>query len=196
LVEKKQIDPKHMTEDVVTKTLYEELCRDRSLLVARKWKGWSIRGTQERAEKQLFDREFDIAVFERGPRRLSSPFYEIGLTGYEIKGCTEKRGAPPFMDGLDQALVLLFEHADFAYLVYPDLGEQIRKRMSQLCDRYAPDVGLSFLQTNGTFWEFRKPRKNQHTTLDIKRDLLAKFLTSGNASARRIPDWARAGDYG
>jgi len=53
----------HMTEGLIGKTLHEKLCGDKDLLVARHWKGWTIRGTQKKQEKQLFDREFDIAVF-------------------------------------------------------------------------------------------------------------------------------------
>lgn len=192
---KELISVRDMTEDFIAKTLYGKLCSDKDLLVARQWKGWTIRGAQERAEKQLFDREFDIAVFKRGPRRSFSPFYEIELTGYEIKG--HRKGSPPsFMEGLDQAIMLLEQFADFAYLVYPDLGEEARNRMKRVCDRYAQHVGIMLLRTNGDFWKFREPQKNQSTTLDIKRDLLARFVTSGHASARRVPDWAKKGDYG
>lgn len=190
----KQPTLQDMTEGFVAKALYETLCKDKDLLVARHWRGWTIRGAQKK-EKQPLDREFDIVVFRRGVRRLVSPFYEIELTGYEVKGYQESR-PPSFMEGLDQAIVLLEQFADFAYLVYPDLGDETRIRMKMVCDRYAQHIGLMFLQTNGVFWEFRKPVRNPHTSLDTKRQLLAKFLTSGHASNRRIPDWAVKDDYG
>jgi hypothetical protein len=109
-------------------------------LIVELWKGWWTKPGDQK-QQHLFFREFDIARFEK------TQYGYLVLIGYEIKG-TQKKGtkvsSPPFGAGLDQALSLLMQGADYSYLVTPEpLDQQTEKALATLCDKFTK-VGLMF----------------------------------------------------
>jgi hypothetical protein len=87
-------------------------------VIVKNWMGWSHRGSENKKEQRKFWREFDIAIFQRMTIGYS---HDVVLTGFEIKGFAQKPPRfPAFAEGLDQAIVLLAQGANFAYLVHPE----------------------------------------------------------------------------
>lgn len=171
---------------------------------ARNWKGWSYRVGKKEREKTYFYREFDIARFHREKRQYTT---ELLLYGYEVKGYEKIKRKyreetritykePTFGVGIDQVLVLLYEGADFAYLVIPEpKKEKHRDDLKDFCDKYARYIGLMFFTQQGTFWEFRKAEKNPNATEDRKKKMLASLISGGQLSDIMIPTWCRKHEF-
>ncbi|HKZ43078.1 MAG TPA: hypothetical protein VJ044_19120, partial [Candidatus Hodarchaeales archaeon] len=140
------------------------------------------------------------AVFER---KIQSGIPNIVLTGFEVKGFGKKSGkAPPFAHGLDQALVLLHQGADFAYLVHPEPQKNDDKiALNELCTKYAPLVGLIFVphdltQLTIAAQSYRHATRNPHTTAERKRKMLTSLLTWGlRDEISDIPLWCKKQEY-
>ena len=122
------------------------------------------------------------------------------LTGYKVKGFEKKSGRPPsFAEELDQALVLLQQGADFAYLVHPEPERaDDKKDLKELCDRFSPSVGLMFLphELEGlgslSLLPYRSAVQNYHTHRDRKRSMLSSVITGGlRDEISNIPLWCK-----
>ena len=107
------------SEEQIQDKLFFEILPKRypDSLTVKNWMGWSYRAKGERKEQTRFYREFDVALFER---KTQAGIHSLVLTGFEIKGFEQESGKlPAFAEGLDQALVLLHQGADYSYLVHP-----------------------------------------------------------------------------
>lgn len=171
---------------------------------AKNWKGWSYRVGKKHREKTFFYREFDIARFHREERRYSTT---LQLYGYEIKGYEKIKRRhkgevrttykePAFGLGLEQALILLYQGADFAYLVIPEPEKEREKNnLQDFCKKYARYIGLIFFNEHEAFWEFRKAERNPHTTEDRKKKMLTSLISGGQVSDIRIPIWCKKQEF-
>jgi hypothetical protein len=183
--------------DYLTK-LYDQDC------FARNWKGWSYRVGKKQREKTFFYREFDIARFHREQRPYGS---ELWLYGYEIKGyekVTKKYKKkkriiykePAFGAGIEQALILLYQGADYAYLVIPEPKEvKDKNSLNDFCEKYAHPIGLIFVTEQGTFQEFRKAERNILATEDRKKKMLTSLISGGQVSDIKIPVWCKKQEF-
>jgi hypothetical protein len=183
-------------ESSLRRQLFDYLTKYSDDLVVEMWKGWWIKAGGQK-QQHPFHREFDIAVFKKTE-------YHLTLTGYEIKG-TRKRGTqvfpPPFGAGLDQALTLLLQGADYSYLVTPGLSDQWTERdfatpLAELCHQFTM-VGLIFPSLDKdrqtvTSWHTRvEAKQNTHTQEETKKRMLTCLLTSGQNGRIRVPNWAK-----
>ncbi len=171
---------------------------------ARNWKGWSYRTSKKKREKSFFYREFDIARFHRKKHQYTT---ELLLYGYEIKGYEKvkrkykgesitKYREPTFGLGIDQVLVLLYEGADFAYLVIPEpKKDRDKSNLNDFCEKYANNIGLIFATEQGTFLEFRKAKKNPYFTLDKKKKMLTSLISKGQVSDIKTPLWCKKHEF-
>ena len=188
-------------EDDIHNKLFLEILPKRypDSVIAKNWLGWSYR-EQDRKEQTHFYREFDVALFER---KTQATIHTLILTGFEVKGFEEKSGKPPsFAEGIDQCLVLLYQGADFAYLVYPEPErKEDQKALKELCDKYAPYVGLIFvphdLDTFSQYYAtYRNSMHNPHSRPDRKRHMLSGLVTSGlRDEISQIPSWCKKQEY-
>jgi hypothetical protein len=171
---------------------------------ARNWKGWSYRVGKKQRKKTYFYREFDVARFHREQHQYGT---ELWLYGYEVKGyekrkvkskeeSTAKFKEPAFGLGIDQTLVLLYQGADFAYLVIPEpKNERNRDDLKEFCDKYAYFVGIIFLTEQGDFWEFREAQRNPSSTEGRKNKMLTSLISAGQFSDIKIPLWCKKHEY-
>ena len=162
-------------------------------LIVEMWKGWWIKPGDQK-QQYLFFREFDIARFEKTQ-------YGMVLTGYEIKGM-QKKGTkvsfPPFGAGLDQALCLLMQGADYSYLVTPEpSNEEAKTALATLCDRFT-NVGLMFPAVDGerreiVGWQTRiKAKQNSNTSENLKKNMLTFLMASGQRGRMiHAPSWTK-----
>ena len=177
-------------------------------VIAKNWLGWSYRGEKGRREPTKFYREFDIALFQRiiqtaGVKPIESSIRTLVFTGFEVKGFEEKSKKPPsFVEGLEQAIVLLHQGADFAYLVHPEPEkEDDKKAFKELCDRFAPYVGLIFVPHDlGKLTPYYSPyisaKQNRYTKPDRKRNMLTSLVTWGlRDEISGIPLWCKRQEY-
>ena len=189
-----------MNEEFTEKIIHDKLWEHLTKLYwedcfAKKWKGWTYR-TGEGRDKSFFYREFDIARFHRIKREHTT---ELWLYGYEVKGYTKKNEKyydPPFGHGVEQALVLLYQGADYAYVVIPEPElERDKNDLKEFCDQFARHIGLLFFTKHGSFWEFRKPVRNTYATMDRKKKMLTSLITMPQLSEIISPVWARKHEY-
>jgi len=184
------------SEDEIRTILFKKFSGSNNLVLT-KWRGWTIYGTGGKGESVFLRMEFDIARFERRVRQYLSP--EITLTGYEVKGVTRtKEGEsrfPSFAEGVSQALALLFQGADYSYLVWPEPDDDTRSALKTLLDRYCPIVGLIFVMKTENLWEYRKATKNSYTSDETKKRMLSALLSGGHYSDSYVPDWARRHEF-
>ena len=176
-------------------TLHDEDC------CTRNWRGWSYRIGKNQREKTFFYREFDVARFHKEQFQNQT---DLLLYGYEVKGYqkalkgrerTTAYKEPAFGAGIDQALILLYQGADFAYLVIPEPEKETdRSNLRDLCDKYAYYVGIMFF-SGATFWEFRKAERNTHTGEDRKKKMLTSLISGGQVSDIKIPLWCKKHEY-
>jgi hypothetical protein len=178
--------------------LYEQDC------LAKNWRGWSYRVGKEQREKTFFYREFDIARFHREQLQYTT---NLWLYGYEVKGygkiIRKSKGEskityeePAFGLGIEQALVLLYQGADFAYLVIPEpKKERDKNNLQDFCEKYARYIGLMFLTEQGTFWEFRKAERNTLATDDRKKKMLTSLISGGQVNDIKIPVWCKKQEF-
>jgi len=170
---------------------------------ARNWKGWSYRVGKKNREKTFFYREFDIARFQREKSQYTT---RLRLYGYEIKGY-EKRTRkykgqprttykePAFGLGISQALVLLYQGADFAYLVIPEPEKDKQNDLRDFCDKYSDYVGVIFATEQGIFRKFRKAKRNIYATEDGKKKMLASLITHPQVSDIKVPVWCKKHEF-
>lgn len=171
---------------------------------ARNWKGWSYRVGKKKRKKSFFYREFDIARFHREKNRYTT---ELLLYGYEIKGYEKVKKThkgetrtvykePAFGLGIDQTLILLYQGADFSYLVIPEpKKDRDKNNIRDFCDKYADYVGLIFINEQVTHWEFRKAKKNPYTTEDRKKKMLTSLISAGQFSDIITPTWCKKHEF-
>jgi hypothetical protein len=195
-------DQSKPTEQQIQDKLFNEILPKRypNSVIVKNWLGWSYRGEKDRRQQMRFYREFDLAVFER---KVQVSIPSLVLTGFELKGFEEKSGkAPAFAEGLDQALVLLEQGADYSYLVHPEPANQDNKKaLKDLCDRYAPYVGLIFVphqlaEVSPYYSPFKEARQNPQSKPDRKKNMLTSLVTWGLRDALSdIPLWCRKQEY-
>jgi hypothetical protein len=173
-------------------------------VIVKNWMGWSYRGAGDKKEQDKFRREFDLAVFQR---KTVGTIYQLVLTGFEIKGYSQekKQKKPPrppaFAEGLDQALVLLHQGADYSYLVHPEPENDGDKyALRDLCARFAPLIGLIFIPHDLTkltyLAKYKEAQQSSHTTPDMKRKMLTALISGGLRDAiSNIPSWAKTQQY-
>lgn len=190
------------TEEKIQNKLYEYLCGYSDRVVITNWKGWTYKGDDAKVgHKTFFHREFDVATFEKQDG-------ELVLKGYETKGYNKikrkkKNGEqivyehPAFGGGLDQALVLLLEGADYSYLVIPEPERDVDKEhLKKLCDDFAAHIGLIFVTKDWTFWTYREAQRNYSNSRERKIEMLASALASGMMGRkRRFTMWARKHEF-
>jgi len=193
------------TEEKIHEKLWNHLTNlhDQDCIV-KNWKGWSYRRGKEKREKSFFYREFDVARFHREQHQHTT---NLWLYGYEVKGyekITRKTKGeikviykePTFGLGIEQALVLLYQGADYAYLVIPESKkERDKNNLQDFCEKYARNIGLMFLTEQGTFWEFRKAERNLYSTEDRKKKMLTSLTAAGQFSNIKSPDWCRKHEF-
>lgn len=188
------------TESEIHGKFFREFLKDSESVIVKNWSGWSYKKGRRHREQTRFYREFDIAVFSR--TALPAEMYELKLTGYEVKGWRKGHGGkmiePPFGEGIDQALVLLQQGADYAYVIYPEpKNDEYKSALKELCDRYARDIGIIFTY-NDLSWRytFREAGRNVHTNTDRKKKLLNSLTTGGNYSdISELPMWVKRQQY-
>lgn len=195
--------PEFLSEDRIRDALFESL-KGTDKVAVKEWKGWPIKTAKGRSESHFFRRSFDIATFEREDRSLI-------LTGYEVKGVVKERRKkkaeeeagyryPSFAEGLDQALVLLYQGADYSYLVHPEPEEDSMKtEMKIFIERFARPIGLVFVnsqdvQKGGYFLRYRQAERNYAEENEKKR-LLTSLLSGGYFTDIHITDWSKKHDY-
>lgn len=165
----------------------------------KNWTGWSYKKGRTHSEVTPFYREFDLAEFYLDATGLV-------LAGYEVKGWRKvtKKGkegkmlAPAFGDGLDQALALLEQGADFASVVYPEPKKQEDKEpLKQLCDHFASNIGIIYVRNDlSSYYDFRPPQQNFYTNIDRKKKMLSSLMAGGTFSdLSEFPPWARQQKY-
>jgi len=169
-------------------------------VVVEEWRGWPIKTAKRRSEAHFFRRPFDLAAFERSDRTLI-------LTGYEVKGVDKvrkKRGItlryPSFAEGLDQALVLLHQGADYSYVVHPEPeDESMKTEMKRFFEIFARQAGLIFVtpkdvQGKGFMIPYKQAERNYADENEKKR-LLTTLLSGGYFRDIHIVDWAKRHEY-
>jgi len=188
-----------MQESVLRHELFDHLVNYHSSdLIVEMWKGWWIK-PGDRKQQYLFFREFDIARFEK------TQYSNLILTGYEVKGMQKERtkegtkvSFPPFGAGLDQALALLMQGANYSYLVTPEPSDQrIEKGLATLCDKFT-SVGLIFPIIGGerqkiTGWRTRIDAKQNYSTDEEQKKHMLTYLMASGQRGRRIhaPSWTK-----
>jgi len=193
------IELEFLFEARIRKALFDSL-KGSDRVVVEEWRGWPIKTAKGRSEEHLFRRPFDLATFERKDRTLI-------LTGYEVKGVDKVRKKagvsyryPSFGEGLDQALVLLHQGADFSYLVHPEPKEDnVKAEMKSFLERFASPIGLIFvtseaLQKQGYLFPYKQAERN-YADENEKRRLLTSLLSGGYFREIHIVDWARKHEY-
>ena len=89
---------------------------------------------------------------------------------------------------------MLYEGADFVYLVIPE-PKKDKASLNDFCEKYARNVGLIFATEHGTFWEFRKAKRNLHSREDRKKKMLASLISKGQVSDIKTPLWCKKHDF-
>lgn len=186
------------TEERIRTALYDHLVTITQDAVVECWKGWTTRTANGNFKKHYFRREFDVAQFHIEP-------YTMTLTGYEVKGCTKEKKKtgykpPAFAEGIDQAQVLLFQGADFVYLVAPEpSGPQDSRDLQELCKRYS-HMGLIFPKIfkdsmsalAPSHWDFPKvlpaPHNFHPAIPDRKKEMLTSLATHPLCKRWRVPE--------
>ena len=168
-------------------------------VIVKNWMGWSYRGTADKKEQDRFRREFDIAVFQR---KTIGTIHQLALTGFEIKGYSQKPLRPPaFAEGLDQAVVLLHQGADYSYLVHPEPeNENDKYALKDMCTRFTPFVGLIFipheLSKLNYLFKYKEAQQCTATTQDMKRKMLTALISGGlRDEISSIPPWCKTQQY-
>ncbi len=168
-------------------------------VIVTNWLGWSYRGKDDKKEQMRFFREFDIAIFQRQTRGYE---HFLVLTGFEIKGFAQNPLRPPaFAEGLDQANVLLFQCADYSYLVHPEPEKDGDKyALRDLCARFSPYVGLIFiphdLEKLTYLSKYKEANQNPHCLQDRKRNMLTSLVTWGlRDEISELPLWCKSQQY-
>ena len=176
-----------MEEKEVKNQLFRLLSNTTNDLIATQWKGWYLRTSKEAKEAYYFLREFDVVQFHEEVFPYSK---SLVITGYEVKGPNA-----PFAQGIDQALVLLQQGADYAYYVVPRPKRRELDALRKLCENYLRvKVGLIlFDEARGTFQTLVKPEENFFPILEEKKRQLMVHLLGrsicGNLS--NVPDWCK-----
>jgi hypothetical protein len=168
-------------------------------VIVKNWMGWSYRVSGNKKEQDKFRREFDIAVFQKQTFGSAS---NLVLTGFEIKGFSQKPPKPPaFLEGLDQAIALLGQGADYSYLVHPEPDKHEDKYAAkELCARFAPLIGLIFvprdLQKVTYVSKYKEAGRNPHTIPDMKHKMLTALIAGGlRDDISPLPSWATQQQY-
>jgi hypothetical protein len=189
------------SEDLIHDKLFREILPKTysDSVIIKNWMGWSHRGPENKREQMKFWREFDIAIFQR---ETVASAHNLVLTGFEIKGFAQKPTRfPAFAEGLDQAIVLLAQGADFAYLVHPEPEKEGDKyALRDMCQRFAPMIGLIFvphdLSKLSYLRKYREAVRNFSTTQDTKRTMLASLLAGGlRDEISELPSWCKQVQY-
>ena len=190
----------HPEETQIQDKFYREFLKGVDSIQVKDWSGWSYKKNRKHREQTRFYREFDIAVFSR--KSLPSGSFDLKLVGYEVKGWRKDRRGKmveaPFGEGLDQALVLLQQGADLAYVIYPEPKRQKDKSdLKELCDRYAPNIGIIYVRDDLSWYQtYRDAKQNSYVNRDKKRNMLTSLLTGGNFSEiSERPLWALQQQY-
>ena len=190
----------HPQESQIQDKFFREFLKDRDSIRVKNWSGWSYKKGRKHKERTRFYREFDIAKFAR--KSLPYGSYDLKLTGYEVKGCRkdrrEKMLEPPFGEGLDQALALLQQGADFSYVIYPEpTNVEIKSALKEMCDRYAPNIGIIYVNRDLSWYQtYREAKQNINVNRDRTRDMLTSLITGGNYSEiSELPLWAKRHQY-
>ena len=126
-----------LRETNIRRVLCEKLQKDKDLVVVSKWKdvGFGADILHPKKKRSLLFGEFDIITFRK---QRTGDKLRLLVTGYEIKGYTQYRGkyiAPNNKDGITQALALLYDGADLAYLVRP-IPEKEADHLIRFCNMY------------------------------------------------------------
>lgn len=179
---------------------FQEFLRDRDSIRVKDWSGWSYKRGRSHTDQTRFYREFDVAVFSR--KILPYGGYDLKLTGYEVKGWKKdssgKMREPPFGEGLDQALALLQQGADFAYVIYPEpRKKEDKSALKELCERYASNIGIIYVQNDlSWFLKHREAKQNHYVNTDRRKRMLTSLTTGGNFSdISELPLWAKQQEY-
>ncbi len=193
-----------LTEDHIRKRVYDALLSTApEALLVEKWSGYTVKTGSER-QREFLVREMDLAMFtlQAQPELtqllvLGGLKHRIVLTTYEVKGHTRtkegKWSEPAFGDGLDQAVVHLYQGADNSWLVYPDIGSEKGTKLADICSNFCPRVGVLFVTKSGSFLPYKAPVEGPITGQNeqTKRKMLARLITSGTYSRINEPDWAK-----
>jgi hypothetical protein len=191
---------KRPTEDQIIEYLLNRSRLSERVLV-KDWSGWSYK-EEGRSIQTKFYRAFDVAMIER--KEISQNYYDLIITGYEAKGYTlnkqEKWSPPAFGEGLDQALALLMNGADFAYLVHPEpKRSEDKQALKVLCEQYVKYLGLMIVSNDLTYsQEIIKPEKNPYSNRDRKRDMLTALAIGGHYDKKfglTLPSWVKTHQY-
>jgi len=192
------LGPELLSEVRIRRALFDSI-REYDKVVVEEWRGWPIKIAKGRSEAHLFRRSFDVAAFERTDRTLI-------LTGYEVKGVVRvrKKGTdyryPSFAEGLDQALVLLHQGADYSYLVHPEPEDKnMKTEMKEFLEGFAGQIGLIFLtpkdvQDKGFISPYKQAKRN-YADENMKKRLLTTLLSGGYFRDIHIVDWAKRHEY-
>ena len=167
------------------------------------WKGWYEKATNH---PSYFYGAFDIAQFSRVIKH--GKVVDLILTGYEVKGVrrifkTKKKAGikiqtgwryPRLAEGIDQALALLMQRADYSFLITPTPESEGEKRdLISLRNKFVSHIGLIFANTRRGFTEPDQRLRNK-TDLPDKLDALIPLYVSGKYEQKTgliIRPWAR-----
>jgi hypothetical protein len=194
-----EVHSQYPSEKQIQDKFFHDFLARRSSVRVKNWTGWSYRKGRTHSEVSLFYREFDLAQFHIDGTGLVLSGYEVkGWRKVSIKGKEAKMVEPAFGDGLDQALALLEQGADFASVIYPEPKKQEDKEvLKRLCDHFAPNIGIIYVQNDLTsFYDFRPPQHNLYTNIDRKKKMLSSLMTGGTFSdISELRPWAKQQKY-
>lgn len=170
-------------------------------VVVKDWSGWSHKEAGH-SEQTNFYRTFDIAMIER--ELIPGEMNDLTITGFEAKGFSkDNKGRlipPPFGEGLDQALSLLMNGADFSYIIHPEpKRDDDKDDLKVLCDRYCPLIGIIIVSNDlKSHQTIRQAQTNPYSSRDRKRDMLGALATSGHYDKTfglTLPLWVKKHQY-
>lgn len=151
----------HPTEAQIQDKFFKQFLTVRNCVRVKNWTGWSYRKGKDHYEEKKFYREFDLAIFYKDARGLT-------LEGYEVKGwrraptkeMRERMAEPAFGDGIDQALALLQQGADFSRVIYPEPTDPADKTaLSELWDHYAQNIGIIYVRNDlSSYFDYLRNR--------------------------------------
>ena len=107
---------------------------------------------------------------------------------------------PSFAEGLDQALVLLHQGADYSYVVHPEPKDtSMKTEMKKFFEDFAQKIGLVFItpkdvRDKGFIFPYKQAERNYADENEKKR-LLTTLLSGGYFRDINIVDWARKHEY-
>ncbi len=189
-----------MLRDLLYKVLVQQNPTD---VVVERWSSHSVK-LGDRSERRFMLGEVDIARFNLVPSDAFLGVFSglknfLTFTAFEVKGnkkAGERVDEPTIGEGIEQAVVNLYQGADFSVIVRPDPGDEKRGHLVKICEMYAPKVDLWFYNGKDFVGWKQSPKPTFNAASEQeKRMMLTRLVTSGAYTRINLPDWAKQGKY-